>query len=82
MNLQYISDNKGHTTAVQLQIPIEEWEAMKKKYRELEEEEGSENFAVSDWHMELVRREAELVASGTANLTSWEEAKEKFKFKS
>lgn len=37
MNLQYISDNKGKTTGVF--IPIQEWEDLKSKYKELEEEE-------------------------------------------
>ena len=30
MSVQYLSDEKGHITAVQL--PIEEWEIMKTKY--------------------------------------------------
>lgn len=37
MNLQYISDNKGKTTGVF--IPIQEWEDLKSKYKELEDEE-------------------------------------------
>lgn len=34
MNLQYISDNKGKTTGVF--IPIQDWNKLKKKYRDLE----------------------------------------------
>ena len=34
MNVQYIADKTGHTTAVQLQIPIEDWDLLKKKYKE------------------------------------------------
>ncbi|MBL7718141.1 MAG: hypothetical protein JNL72_04835 [Flavipsychrobacter sp.] len=81
MNLQYISDNKGQTTAVQLQIPIEEWERLKKKYKELEEEEEANSFVLSDWHLELVRKEVQNVKDGTVQLTNWDEAKIKFKFK-
>jgi hypothetical protein len=38
MNLQYISDNKGKTTGVF--IPIEEWEALKSKYKGLGDNPG------------------------------------------
>jgi len=37
MNLQYISDNRGKTTGVF--IPIQEWEALKSKFKGLEEVE-------------------------------------------
>jgi len=33
MSVQYLSDEKGHITAVQL--PIEEWEIMKTKYPDI-----------------------------------------------
>jgi len=38
MSLQYISDSKGQTTGVF--IPIQEWEKLKERYRELEEWES------------------------------------------
>jgi hypothetical protein len=40
MNLQYISDYKGKTTGVF--IPIQEWEALKTKFKGLEEVELGE----------------------------------------
>lgn len=80
MNFQYISDNMGHTTAVQLQIPISEWEQMKKKYKELREEEEKANAAtIPDWHKELVLKEKELVAAGKTELMDWNEAKKSLK---
>jgi hypothetical protein len=36
MNLQYISDNRGKTTGVF--IPIQDWEGLKSKFKDLEEE--------------------------------------------
>jgi len=50
MNLQYISDSKGKTTGVF--IPIQEWEALKSKYKGLE----NEDIDVPDWHKDLVRK--------------------------
>lgn len=44
MNLQYIPGNKRKTTGVF--IPIEEWEGLKAKFKELEEEESSEQSKV------------------------------------
>lgn len=35
MNLQYLQDNKGNTTAVV--VPIEEWNKFTEKYNDLEE---------------------------------------------
>jgi hypothetical protein len=77
MNLQYISDNMGHTTAVQ--ISIEDWEKMKRKYKELEEEEMNAT-SIPDWQIALVRKEKEKIANGTAGLLDWEEAKKNLKF--
>jgi hypothetical protein len=49
MNLQYISDSKGKTTGVF--IPITEWNALKSKYKGIEEEQI--NFP--DWQISEVR---------------------------
>lgn len=48
MNLQYISDSKGQTTGVF--IPINEWNDLKNKYKDIEQEEVS----VPEWNKELV----------------------------
>ena len=37
MTLQFIHDNNGNTTGVY--IPIEDWQTLKVKYKELEREE-------------------------------------------
>ena len=74
MNLQYISDRLGHTTAVQ--IPIEDWERMKKKYKELQDEENN-NLEVPEWQMKQVRTEVENIDNGTTQLLDWEEVKSK-----
>jgi hypothetical protein len=53
MNLQYISDSKGQTTGVF--IPINEWNDLKNKYKDIEQEEVS----VPEWHKELVLKRLE-----------------------
>jgi len=53
MNLQYISDSKGQTTGVF--IPINEWNDLKKKYKDIEQEEVS----VPEWHKDLVLKRLE-----------------------
>ena len=48
MNLQYITDGKGQTTGVF--IPIQEWNRLKSKYKEIERED----FEMPEWHQEIV----------------------------
>lgn len=50
MNLQYISDSTGKTTGVF--IPIKEWNALKNKYKGIEQEE----IDIPAWHMDVVRK--------------------------
>ncbi len=49
MNLQYISDSEGQTTGVF--IPIKEWNKLKLKYKEIEQEE----VEIPGWHKDVVR---------------------------
>jgi hypothetical protein len=49
MTLQYILDNKGNTTGVF--IPIEEWESLKLKYKDLQNEESVE---LSPWQKQII----------------------------
>ena len=79
MNLQYISDKSGHTTAVQLQIPIEEWDTLKKKYKEFEDEEKATDSGIPGWHIKLVETEIENIENGTSDLIDWQEARKGFK---
>jgi hypothetical protein len=53
MNLQYISDSKGKTTGVF--IPINEWNALKSKYKDIEQED----INVPEWHKDLVFKRLE-----------------------
>ena len=53
MNLQYISDSKGQTTGVF--IPINEWNDLKSKYKDIEQEE----ISVPEWHKDLVLKRLE-----------------------
>jgi len=48
MNLQFISDSKGQTTGVF--IPINEWNALKNKYKGLDQDE----LEIPSWHMDIV----------------------------
>jgi len=50
MNLQYISDSKGQTTGVF--IPINEWNDLKSKFKEIEQED----MDIPEWHKDLVRQ--------------------------
>lgn len=78
MTVQYISDNKGRPTAVQLQIPIEEWNRLKEKYPELEEE-SIVSESIPDWQEELVKLELERLAAGSTELSDWNDIKGSFK---
>lgn len=53
MNLQFISDSKGQTTGVF--IPINDWNALKRKFKDLELEE----FDIPKWQMDEVRERME-----------------------
>jgi hypothetical protein len=79
MKLQYITDKTGHTTAVQLQIPIEDWVALKSKYKEFEEEENAVVTDVPDWQIQLGRAEVSNIANNTTELMDWKAAEKHFK---
>jgi len=49
MKLQYISDSQGVTTGVY--IPITEWNALKSKYADIEQEETDN---IPQWHKDVV----------------------------
>jgi hypothetical protein len=53
MKLQYISDDKGQTTGVF--IPINEWNDLKNKYKDIEQEE----IGVPGWQKDLVLKRLE-----------------------
>ena len=53
MSLQYITDDQGKTTCVF--IPIQEWNNLKLKYKDLEKED----LEVPEHHKEVVRKRLE-----------------------
>ena len=79
MNLQYLTDKAGHTTGVQIQMPLDEWDLLKTKYKEFEIEEDSSLNDVPDWQIALGRAEVENVRSGNTELIDWETVKKKYK---
>ena len=48
MSVQYLSNEKGQVTAVQL--PIEEWEMIKIKYPDVDHLDSN----LPDWHKQLI----------------------------
>jgi DNA repair protein RadC len=76
MNLQYISDNQGKTTGVF--IPIQDWEALKSKYSDLEKEEGA-MVDIPEEHKNIVRQRMEASEKDPSRLLNWDDAKHKLK---
>jgi hypothetical protein len=68
MNIQYISDSKGQTTGVF--IPINEWNDLKNKYKDIEHEE----ISVPGWHKELVLKRLEDYKNNPGNALDFDEA--------
>ncbi|MEO6285599.1 MAG: hypothetical protein ABIN80_30100 [Dyadobacter sp.] len=67
MRLQYISNSKGVTTGVY--IPISEWNALKSKYLEIEQEETS---SIPDWHKDIVLARLENYQDDLSELLDFE----------
>lgn len=52
MTLQFIHDNRGNTTGVF--IPIEEWQDLKTKYADLQNEEAQNSIELASWQKEIL----------------------------
>ena len=52
MALQFIHDNRGNTTGVF--IPIEDWQALKARYAELQKEEAKTMAELAPWQKEVL----------------------------
>jgi hypothetical protein len=52
MNLQFIHDTKGNTTGVF--IPIEEWQGLKSKYSDLQNEEILIGLELNSWQKDII----------------------------
>jgi hypothetical protein len=81
MNLQYISDSKGKTTGVF--IPINDWEYLKNKYKEIEQDEKNA-FEIPEWQKEIVRQRLNDYKNNPDNVFEWtdvqKEIEEKYGF--
>lgn len=75
MNLQFISDNKGNTTAVF--IPIQEWERLKRKFKELENEEPQPGD-IPEWQKEIVRERLKAYKENPDDVIELDEAMWRF----
>lgn len=69
MNLQYISDNKGKTTGVF--IPIRDWEYLKNKYKEIEEEEKS-SLEIKGWRRKIVANRLNDYQNNANDVLDWD----------
>ena len=63
MNLQYLQDNNGNTTAVV--IPIEEWNLITEKYNELEE--------LPQWQKKIIDKRLDFVKNHPDQLVPLEQ---------
>ena len=52
MTLQFIHDNRGNTTGVF--IPIEEWQHLKTKYADLQNEEAQNSIELPKWQKDIL----------------------------
>ncbi len=52
MSLQFIHDNKGNTTGVF--IPIDDWQTLKAKYADLQNEEATAEAGLSNWQKQII----------------------------
>ncbi|WP_366182816.1 hypothetical protein [Flavobacterium ovatum] len=57
MTLQFIHDKQGNTTGVH--IPIEEWQKLKTKYSDLQEEEAQDSSELSSWQKNILNERLE-----------------------
>lgn len=72
MNLQFIHDNKGNTTGVF--IPIEEWQSLKDKYADLQEEEENSSSELPEWQKRLLdERLSDHYKNPGSSLTNFDE---------
>lgn len=59
MALQFIHDNRGNATGVF--IPIEEWQDLKTKYSDLQNEEAQNNIELISWQKDIVLERIEAI---------------------
>ncbi len=52
MTLHFIKDSSGNTTGVF--IPIEEWELLKTKYVDLQDDEAENELTLATWQKQII----------------------------
>ena len=62
MAVNYVSDNSGHTIAVQ--ISIEDWKKIKDKYPDVDDLDGS----LPEWQKQLIDQRLEAIAQNPDRL--------------
>ena len=62
MAVNYVSDNSGHTIAVQ--ISIEDWKKIKDKYPDVDDLDGS----LPEWQKQLIDQRLEAIAKNPDRL--------------
>ncbi len=67
MHLQFISDASGKTTGVF--IPIEEWNALKAKYKGIED-----NMDIPEWHKDIVSERNEAYRKNPGQAQDFDDA--------
>ena len=68
MNIQYLSDNLGNKTAVI--IPINEWEIIIEKHKNLEEEIVLNT--IPDWHKQIIDSRLKSYKKNPENVTDFD----------
>jgi hypothetical protein len=69
MKLKYISDSKGITRGVY--IPIGDWNALKSKYQDIEQEEV---YQIPEWQTDILLQRLESYKNGLEDELELEEA--------
>lgn len=68
MNLQYISDSEGKTTGVY--IPIEEWNKLKNKYKEIAKAEKE----IPEWQKNILNERLEAYKNNPNQVSDFDTA--------
>lgn len=70
MALQFIQDNKGNTTGVF--IPIEEWQDLKTKYADLQQEEAKNPTELAAWQKQILDNRLDDYYNNQDDVTSFD----------
>ena len=71
MSLQFIHDKKGNTIGVF--IPIDDWQSLKEKYTDLEQEETKQVVNLSNWQKQLIDERLNIYNSNPNDVSDFNE---------